>query len=111
VSDFQDRTLTCADCGGAFTFTAGEQAFYQERGFSEPKRCTSCRSARKAGRQGTGQSYKSSERGSYGGGQRDRPPRQMYDVTCDDCGKATQVPFRPRDDRPVYCKDCYEERR
>ena len=50
-----DRTLTCRDCGQAFTFTAGEQAFYPERGFSEPQRCPSCRAParRSAPRAGT----------------------------------------------------------
>ena len=115
MSDFQDRTLECGDCGNTFVFTAGEQAFYQERGFSEPKRCPSCRAARKNRRSDSGRYGQGSGGGGYGGeerwGQRERAPRQMYDVICDDCGKPTQVPFRPRDDRPVYCKDCYEERR
>ena len=44
------QTLTCRDCGQTFVFTAGEQAFYQERGFSEPQRCPACRSKRKAER-------------------------------------------------------------
>ena len=43
-----DKTLTCADCGQEFTFTASEQDFYAERGFTEPRRCGSCRAARKA---------------------------------------------------------------
>ncbi len=38
-----DKTLTCADCGQEFTFTASEQDFYAERGFTEPRRCGSCR--------------------------------------------------------------------
>src|SRR6187431_2169785 len=65
-----DRTLTCRDCGQAFTFTAGEQAFYAERGFSEPQRCPSCRSARKAQRasQGYDSGYGGSSGGSGGGG-------------------------------------------
>ncbi|MFM9108079.1 MAG: zinc-ribbon domain-containing protein, partial [Chloroflexota bacterium] len=58
-----DRTLTCRDCGQAFTFTEGEQAVYQERGVSEPQRCPACRSARKQQRQSQG--YDS---GGYGGG-------------------------------------------
>ena len=61
-----DRTLTCRDCGQAFTFTAGEQAFYAERGFSEPQRCPSCRSARKAQR--ASQGYDSGYGGGGGGG-------------------------------------------
>jgi CxxC-x17-CxxC domain-containing protein len=106
VSQSQDRILQCADCGNNFVFTAGEQAFYQERNFSDPKRCPTCREARKAGRSG-GQGSRPRDRG----GRRERPPRQMYDVICADCGQPTQVPFMPRDDRPVYCKDCYEKRR
>jgi len=119
MSNFQDRVLECADCHGTFVFTAGEQAFYQERGFSEPRRCPSCRSARRTNRSGGdryGDSRSGSDRsyGASGGGEHrsrtERPPRQMYDVVCADCGQPTQVPFKPREDRPVYCKDCYEIR-
>jgi len=115
VSDFQDRTLNCADCGGTFVFTAGEQEFYQGRGFSDPKRCPSCRAARKGNRQqGRSQPSWAGDYGGYGGssgGYRERSPRQMYDIICADCGQPAQVPFQPRDDRPVYCRDCYARRR
>ena len=65
-----DTTLTCRDCGQAFTFTSGEQDFYASRGFSEPSRCPDCRAARKAQRDGGGSSYSSSyaSSSSYGGG-------------------------------------------
>lgn len=47
--NYEDKTLTCKDCGAQFVFTAGEQEFYAEKGFqNEPTRCKSCRSARKA---------------------------------------------------------------
>src|SRR5437660_2383236 len=58
-----DTTLTCRDCGQAFTFTSGEQDFYASRGFSEPSRCADCRAARKAQRDSGGY-----DGGSYGGG-------------------------------------------
>lgn len=114
-----DRTLTCRDCGQAFTFTAGEQAFYQERGFSEPQRCPACRQARKAQRNtggydsggygGGGGGYSS---GGYGGGGGySSGPRQMYPAVCSSCGKDTEVPFEPRSDKPVYCRECFQERR
>ena len=45
-----DKTLTCSDCGMEFAFTEREQAFYAEKGFSEPRRCPSCRASRKAAR-------------------------------------------------------------
>jgi CxxC-x17-CxxC domain-containing protein len=132
-----DRTLTCRDCGNAFTFTAGEQAFYQERGFTEPQRCPSCRAAKKAQRNadggggyssggygGGGGGYSSgggsggggggySSGGGYGGGGGgyNSGPKQMYAATCSGCGKETEVPFQPRLDRPVYCRECFQERR
>lgn len=90
---FEDKTLVCAECGQNFTFTAREQEFYAEKGFTnEPKRCKNCRDARKNG---------GGERGS----------RTMYDAVCADCGKECKVPVPPRDDRPVYCSDCYQKRR
>ncbi len=46
-----DKTLVCRDCGENFTFTAGEQAFYLERGFVEPARCPNCRASRRQSRQ------------------------------------------------------------
>ncbi|MEA5142834.1 MAG: zinc-ribbon domain containing protein [Oscillibacter sp.] len=89
---YQDKTIVCKDCGQEFTFTAGEQEFYAERGFqNEPQRCKACRNARKGGA------------GREGG-------RQMYDAVCAECGKPCKVPFQPRDDRPVYCSDCFSKR-
>ncbi len=97
---FESKTLSCADCGAAFDFTAEEQEFYQAKGFTnEPKRCPSCRQARKAERGG----------GGYGGYSSYGSPRQMFPVTCASCGKETEVPFEPRGDKPVYCSDCYRK--
>lgn len=41
----------------------------------------------------------------------DQQGRQLYNVKCSDCGKETQVPFKPSGDRPVYCRDCYMQKR
>lgn len=124
---YTDKTLTCADCGEQFVFSESEQQFYNDRGFTEPRRCTSCRAARKAQRDGgsgasggyssgsSGGGYGgSSSRGSYGGGggsSYSRGPREMFDATCSSCGKATQVPFRPTSGKPVYCNECFASRR
>src|ERR671912_612891 len=56
---YSDKNLTCADCGQQFVFTASEQDFYAQRGFTEPRRCPSCRASRKAARnaEGGGSSY------------------------------------------------------
>ena len=96
---FQDKTIQCSDCGTDFSFTAGEQEFYQARGYTnEPKRCPSCWQVRKTERNGNGNGAN-----SYG------LPRQMFPATCADCGKDTEVPFAPTDGRPVYCSDCYRK--
>ncbi|HEU5204599.1 MAG TPA: CxxC-x17-CxxC domain-containing protein [Candidatus Limnocylindrales bacterium] len=99
-----DRTLTCADCGQEFTFTASEQQFFADRQFSEPRRCPSCRAARKAAR-GDGGS------GGYSSGGYDRAPREMFSATCSNCGREAQVPFRPTSGKPVYCSDCFKSQR
>ena len=106
---FEDRTLSCADCGSDFTFTVSEQEFYREKGFeNDPKRCQDCRQARKTERYGNGSnSYGSNSHrnGSYGY----QPRRQMFPAVCADCGKETEVPFEPSQGRPVYCSDCYRK--
>ena len=97
---FTDKSLTCADCGKTFTFSAQDQEFFKSKGYTnEPKRCPECRQSRKSERQG------GSGGGSYGA------PRQMFPATCAQCGKATEVPFQPRGDKPVYCSDCYRQSR
>jgi CxxC-x17-CxxC domain-containing protein len=91
-----DIQLTCSDCGQDFTFTAADQAFFQERGYSTPKRCKPCRMAKKNDQGGSG--YRSA-------------PSQGTPVICSGCGQPTTVPFEPRGDRPVFCRDCYQARK
>jgi len=125
---YNDKNLTCADCGQEFVFTASEQDFYAQRGFTEPRRCPSCRASRKAARNaegggsssyggyGAGGGYSAGGSGGYGGGgggggYRDRGPREMFEATCSSCGKEAQVPFRPTSGKPVYCSDCFRSQR
>ena len=92
---FEEKTLQCSECGSTFTFSAEEQEFFQSKGYTnEPKRCPACRQARKAERYGSS--------GGYG-----YRPRQMFAAVCAECGKDTEVPFEPREGRPVYCSECY----
>src|SRR5438132_1352890 len=137
MAEFQDKVITCVDCGQSFVHSAGAQEFYSQKGFtSDPKRCPDCRRAKKDKQPGGGG-------GSYGGGSRSRSstsdndalfgggrsssssssssgggggdrgggggygggaPREMFSATCAECGVETQVPFKPRGDRPVYCR-------
>jgi len=131
-----DKNLSCSDCGMEFAFTEREQAFYAEKGFTEPRRCPSCRASRKAARSGGdssfgGGSYASAggggydsgygggggySAGGYGGGgggfgNRSSGPREMFTATCSSCGREAKVPFRPTNGKPVYCSDCFRSQR
>ncbi len=87
---YEDKTLVCRDCGQEFVFTAGEQEFYAEKGFqNEHTRCKACRQARKASRPAPG------------------APRETYTTQCANCGAETTVPFIPKNDRPIYCSECF----
>jgi CxxC-x17-CxxC domain-containing protein len=87
---FEDRTLQCKDCGADFVFTAGEQEFYAEKGFvNEPQRCKVCRDAKKSS-------------------MRNREP---FIAVCAECGGEAKLPFKPRDERPVYCSECFANKR
>ena len=94
--DYEDKTLTCQDCGQPFIFSADDQAYHAQKGFTnEPKRCASCRQMRRGERNG---GYSQSL-------------REIHDVVCAECGKDATVPFLPRGDRPVYCSDCFNKQR
>jgi len=83
---YQDKTIQCKECGAEFVFEAGEQQFYAEKGFeNEPTRCKDCRNAKKAAKRN----------------------REMFTVTCDGCGGQATVPFKPTNDKPVFCSDCF----
>ena len=99
----EDKNLTCRDCSTQFVFTASEQEFFAQKGYTnEPGRCPECRATRKAQRGDSG-GYSS---GGYGNAR-----REMFPAVCAQCGKSTQVPFQPRNDRPVYCSECYSAQR
>ena len=110
---YADKTIACRDCGTDFVFTAGEQEFYAQKGFTnEPTRCPSCRQSRKAsggGRGGYGERDSYGSRGG-GGGYSSGGSREMHTTTCASCGKEAQVPFVPRGDKPVYCSNCFKPR-
>jgi CxxC-x17-CxxC domain-containing protein len=92
----QDKVLVCRECNKEFLFSAGEQAFYAEKGFqNEPTRCRNCRATRK------GPGPASSDSGA---------PRQLFSAVCSECGKDTQVPFKPTAGKPVYCRECFQKR-
>jgi len=99
--EFRDRVLKCIDCGGDFVFTAGEQLFFHDKQFkNEPKRCKNCKTKRLAsfGAAPTRQGFQSR-------------PKVETQAVCSQCGKQTTVPFRPTQGRPVFCRECFRERR
>jgi CxxC-x17-CxxC domain-containing protein len=94
--EFQDKSLRCVDCGSEFVWTAGEQLFFADKQFkNEPKRCKACKAKR-------------ANRASGSGTMRDKVETQTH---CSACGKETTVPFRPTQGRPVFCKECFQQRK
>ena len=103
---YSPKNLTCVECGASFVFTVEDQEYHASRGFqNEPRRCTTCRQARRA--DSGGGAYASS---GGGGGGYSSSPRQMFPAVCAECGQKTEVPFEPRGDKPVYCRDCFSRR-
>jgi CxxC-x17-CxxC domain-containing protein len=98
--EFHDKVLKCAECGSEFVFTAGEQMFFADKGFkNEPKRCKSCKTARAQGGNSTGANAATNMQ------------RVETKTVCSQCGKETTVPFKPTQGRPVYCRECFQQRR
>ena len=94
--EFQDRILRCVDCDAEFVWTAGEQQFFADKNFkNEPKRCKACKTKR-------------ASRPSGAAPARERVETQ---TSCSECGKVTTVPFKPTQGRPVYCRECFQQRK
>jgi CxxC-x17-CxxC domain-containing protein len=95
--EFQDKVLKCVDCGSDFVFTAGEQLFFHDKQFkNEPKRCKACKSKRAS-------AVGAPNSGSYA--------KVETRTLCSGCGKETTVPFKPTQGRPVFCRECFQQRR
>lgn len=106
MANGEDQTLKCSDCGEEFAFTAGEQAFYREKGLTHaPTRCKRCRDQRKT------------QRSDGGGASRGRPSnggpgsRELHPARCSNCGTETTVPFVPTAGRAVLCRDCFRQQK
>ena len=87
----ESKQLTCQDCGNPFEFSAEDQQFFAQKGYSDPIRCPNCRKAKK-----------------------DNHRLTFTKVKCSECGVETEVPFVPKPveqgGRPVYCRACFEAR-
>jgi CxxC-x17-CxxC domain-containing protein len=95
--EYHDKVLKCAECNAEFVFTAGEQMFFSDKGFkNEPKRCKNCKANRAQGSNGSSSTS---------------VQRVETKTVCSQCGKETTVPFKPTQGRPVYCRECFQQRR
>lgn len=92
--EYRDRALTCIVCGSEFLFTVGEQLFFAQKSFrNEPKHCKACKTHRNK---------------TLGNG---NSRREETSVMCSQCGRETTVPFKPTQGRPVFCRECFDQRR
>src|SRR5260370_7508559 len=98
LMEYHDKVLKCSECGAEFVFTAGEQMFFADKGFkNEPKRCKGCKAKR--------------AEGGGGGGSHASPMRSETNTNCSHCGKETTVPFLPTPRRPLFYRECFQQRR
>jgi CxxC-x17-CxxC domain-containing protein len=101
---FQDKPIQCFDCGATFTFSAGEKELFASKGYNNaPKRCPSCRQARKTRQYGDSANGYKNDSDNY------KPRRQMFPALCTECGRDIRVPFEPSGAKPIYCSDCYRK--
>lgn len=90
---YQDKTLSCADCGLEFIFGAAEQEFYAQKSLTNlPKRCENCRIKRRLLKDG-------------------KDPNTFNEVSCANCGAKARVPFKPSGHKPVYCTSCFKKQK
>jgi CxxC-x17-CxxC domain-containing protein len=129
---FVDRPLTCKDCSADFTWSARQQEHHAKLGLrNEPKRCPVCRQMQRMRNddrrqiRGPRPSFGPPRdggapmraggpppRGGFGGPPRggfSAGPREVFIAKCAACGVDTDLPFKPRGDRPVYCRDCFRK--
>lgn len=112
--------IICQQCDNAFDYPEAEQEFRKLRGLSRPLLCPACRQRDRTRRNGdlvnlymrtdSFDPFLLGENSQAGGQRAVRETRTMHSTTCAECGSPTKVPFVPRGDRPVYCKDCFNAR-
>ena len=110
-------TATCGDCGNECQIPfkpKDDRPVYCRECFQKHKpQERSGGSSYNRGSGGYGRSrFNRDDRGSrFSRGPRDDRPREMFTATCGDCGNECQIPFKPKDDRPVYCRECFQNHR
>ena len=102
---YTDKALNCRDCGQSLVFSAGEQEFFASKGFTKSQRGVP--TAGRSGRAIRPVTQAVAIRAAVIRVATIRQERQMFSAICSQCGKEARVPFQPREDRPVYCSDCF----
>jgi len=112
-------TATCGDCGNECQIPfkpKDDRPVYCRECFQKhkPQHTGGSRFGGRSGDRGSSYGRGSDRGSSYGRGSRfnrDDRPREMFTATCGDCGNECQIPFKPKDDRPVYCRECFQNHR
>lgn len=85
-----DVEIPCLECGNRFIFSEREQVFNYHRNLPNPQRCLKCRTKKSTS----------------------TPlDEKRYEIICDHCGRKDLVPFKPKNGRPVHCKECHNSQK
>ena len=113
-------TATCGDCGNECQIPfqpKNDRPVYCRECFQNHKPQQSSGGSRFGRGSGSGRgssyggrsNYGRNDRGSrFSRGPRSDRPREMFTATCGDCGNECKIPFKPKEDRPVYCQECFQ---
>ncbi|HSG73943.1 MAG TPA: CxxC-x17-CxxC domain-containing protein [Nitrosopumilaceae archaeon] len=113
----ETTTVTCGDCGDECQIPfrpRDNRPVYCRECFQDHKPQESGGGSRNDrgssyGRNDRGSSYGRSRGSRFSRGSRDDRTNEMFNATCGDCGDECQIPFKPRDNRPVYCRECFKD--
>jgi CxxC-x17-CxxC domain-containing protein len=107
------ETPPCVDCGEPFVVTIAERMARRGTGLSVASRCPDCRVRRRAERNARMEATYATTpvgHGDRGAPGPDSGAGPLRPAPCAACGRTIRVPFRPRADRPLFCRACLNDR-
>ncbi len=85
--EYADKKMVCEKCQEVYIFPCGEQKFFEEKGFIEPKKCPKCRGKENV----------------------KRPQANTFETECSNCKSKFNISFDPNDQK-ILCFECFQKK-